>query len=125
MDWRGTTANAGIQLTTQRGMITSINCSSTTPARCEPAAARSASRATTASSGTSKGAADGLTHSHVRRLVETDHQGENRLWAVSPGAGLFYREHGRWQADPGNPPLAHGNFLALAQTHDLLGHERL
>ncbi|MEO9077814.1 MAG: GGDEF domain-containing protein, partial [Rhodanobacter sp.] len=72
-----------------------------------------------------EGAADGLTSSHVRRLVETDHLGEKRLWAVSPSAGLFYREHGRWQADPGNAQLPHAGFLSLAQTQHLFGHERL
>lgn len=72
-----------------------------------------------------EGAADGLTSQHVRRLVETDHRGGKRLWAVSPSAGLFYREHGRWQADPGNAQLPHAGFLVLAQTRDLFGHERL
>jgi len=70
-------------------------------------------------------AGDGLTSTQIRRLVETDHQGGKRLWAVSPGAGLFYREHGRWQADPGNAQLPHAGFLTLAQTHHLFGHERL
>ncbi|MHB1059530.1 MAG: ligand-binding sensor domain-containing diguanylate cyclase [Rhodanobacter sp.] len=72
-----------------------------------------------------EGAADGLTGQHVRRLVETDHQGGKRLWAVSPSAGLFYREHGRWQADPGNAQLPHAGFLVLAQTRNLFGHQRL
>ncbi|MEO6925273.1 MAG: diguanylate cyclase, partial [Rhodanobacter sp.] len=72
-----------------------------------------------------EGDADGLTSTHIRRLVETDHAGGKRLWAVSPDAGLFFREHGRWQADPGNAQLPHAGFLSLAQTHDLFGHERL
>lgn len=72
-----------------------------------------------------EGAADGLTTSHVRRLVETDHQGGKRLWAVSPSDGLFYRDHGRWRADPGNAQLPHAGFLVLAQTRDLFGHPRL
>ena len=70
-------------------------------------------------------AADGLTTTHIRRLVETDQAGGKRLWAVSPEAGLFYREQGRWQADPGNAQLAHVNVLTLAHTHDLFGRPRL
>ena len=31
--------------------------------------------------------------------------GGNRLWAVTPDTGLFYRENGRWHADPGNAQL--------------------
>lgn len=72
-----------------------------------------------------EGAADGLTNDHVRRLVETDDHGHPRLWAVVPDTGLFYREQGRWHADPGNAQLPHADFLTLAQTHDLFGHERL
>ncbi|HWU76937.1 MAG TPA: diguanylate cyclase [Rhodanobacter sp.] len=72
-----------------------------------------------------EGVAEGLSSNHVRRLVETDHQDGKRLWAVSPRAGLFYREHGRWQADPGNTQLPHAGFLSLAQTRHLFGHERL
>ena len=72
-----------------------------------------------------EGAAEGLTTDSVRRLVETDFHGGKRLWAVSPSAGLFYREGGRWHADPGNAQRPHADFLTLAQTHDLFGHERL
>ena len=72
-----------------------------------------------------EGKADGLTSQNVRRLVETDHDGGKRLWAVSPDAGLFYREHGRWQADPGNAQLSLTQMLSLAQTRTLFGHERL
>ena len=72
-----------------------------------------------------EGAADGLTGHSVRRLVETDYQGGKRLWAVAPGYGLFYRDQGRWQPDPGNAQLPHADFLTLAQTHTLFGHERL
>ncbi len=72
-----------------------------------------------------EGAANGLTSQHVRRLVETDYQGGKRLWAVVPDVGLFYREQGRWQVDPGNAQLPLVNFLTLAQTRNLFGHERL
>lgn len=73
-----------------------------------------------------EGAAEGLTAKRVRRLVETDRQGSTRLWAVSPDAGLFYREHNRWHADPGNAQLPQrAYFLSLAQTRHLFGHERL
>lgn len=61
----------------------------------------------------------------MRRLVETRHQGGRRLWAVSPQAGLFYREKNRWHADPGNAQLPHADFLTLAHTDHLFGHERL
>jgi len=72
-----------------------------------------------------EGTADGLTSHNVRRLVETDHHGSKRLWAVSPDAGLFYREQGRWHADPGNAQLPLAGFLTLAQTRNLFGQERL
>ncbi len=66
-----------------------------------------------------------MTSHKVRRLVETDHDGVKRLWAVTPGVGLFYREQRHWQADPGNAQLPLVDFLSLAQTHTLFGHERL
>ncbi|SFL14216.1 ligand-binding sensor domain-containing diguanylate cyclase [Rhodanobacter glycinis] len=72
-----------------------------------------------------EGTADGLTDHNVRRLVETDTPAGKRLWAVTTDKGLFYRDHGRWQADPGNAQLPHGYTLALAQTHTLFGQERL
>lgn len=72
-----------------------------------------------------EGADDGLASHNVRRLVETTHQDGKRLWAVSPDSGLFYREHGRWQADPGNAQLPLATFLTLAQTRHLFGGERL
>ncbi|WP_426688023.1 diguanylate cyclase [Rhodanobacter ginsengiterrae] len=68
---------------------------------------------------------DGLTNTHVRRLVETADHGGKRLWAVSPDAGLFYREQNRWLADPGNAQLPRARFLTLAHTDHLFGHERL
>lgn len=72
-----------------------------------------------------EGAADGLADHNVRRLVETDIPGGKRLWAVTTDRGLFYLDHGRWHADPGNAQLPHGYTLSLAQTHDLFGQERL
>lgn len=71
------------------------------------------------------GEADGLTTHNVRRLVETDHDGGKRLWAVSPEAGLFYREQGRWKADSGNAQLPFVDFLSVAQTDHLFGNKRL
>lgn len=72
-----------------------------------------------------EGEADGLTSHDVRRLVETDHAGGKRLWAVTPDRGLFYRDQGRWRADPGNAQLPLAHFLSLAQTRTLFGHQRL
>ncbi|WEN14754.1 diguanylate cyclase [Rhodanobacter sp. AS-Z3] len=72
-----------------------------------------------------EGVDDGLTSRSVRRLVETTDHGKKRLWAVSPNKGLYYREHGRWHADPGNAQLPLASFLSLAQTQNLYGHERL
>lgn len=73
-----------------------------------------------------EGAAEGLTSRHVRRLVETNYRDGKRLWAVSPDTGLFYRENGRWHADPGNAQLpSRAHFLSLARTHSLFGHARL
>lgn len=68
---------------------------------------------------------DGLTSRNVRRLVETTDQGHTRLWAISPGVGLLFRQDGRWHPDPGNAQLPHGDVLSLAATHDLFGHARL
>ncbi|MEO7066221.1 MAG: GGDEF domain-containing protein, partial [Rhodanobacter sp.] len=70
-------------------------------------------------------AADGLTSNSVRRLVETDEHDGKRLWAVTADKGLFYRDHGRWQADPGNAQLQQASLLSIAQTKTLYGHERL
>ncbi|MDE2307387.1 MAG: diguanylate cyclase [Xanthomonadaceae bacterium] len=72
-----------------------------------------------------EGAAEGMDSHRIRRLVETRGPDGPRLWAVTWDAGLFYREQGRWHADPGNAQLPHGVLLSLAQTRSLEGHERL
>ncbi|MDE2155634.1 MAG: diguanylate cyclase [Xanthomonadaceae bacterium] len=72
-----------------------------------------------------EGAAEGLDSHRLRRLVEVDGEQGRRLWAVTWDSGLFYREGGRWHADPGNAQLPPGVLLSLALTRTLAGHERL
>lgn len=71
------------------------------------------------------GAAEGLATHRVRRLVETPYQGATRLWALTWDAGVWFLDHGRWHADPGNAQLLPGAVMALVATTTLGGQPRL